>query len=51
MNALIEFQDVCKYYHNGRHHRGGRRPHISFQIRKGEFVAIVGSSGSASPPA
>ena len=45
MNALIEFQDVCKYYHMGDT-TVVAADHISFQIRKGEFVAIVGSSGS-----
>ena len=44
MNALIEFQDVCKYYHMGDT-TVVAADHISFQIRKGEFVAIVGSSG------
>ena len=45
MNALIEFQDVCKYYHMGDT-TVVAADHISFQICKGEFVAIVGSSGS-----
>jgi putative ABC transport system ATP-binding protein len=45
MNALIEFQDVCKYYHMGDT-TVVAADHISFQIHKGEFVAIVGSSGS-----
>ncbi|MEA4932947.1 MAG: ABC transporter ATP-binding protein [Lawsonibacter sp.] len=45
MNALIEFQQVCKYYHMGDT-TVVAADHISFQIYKGEFVAIVGSSGS-----
>ena len=45
MNALIEFQQVCKYYHMGDT-TVKAADHISFQIYKGEFVAIVGSSGS-----
>ncbi len=45
MGALIEFQDVCKLYQMGDTtiHAAD---HVSFQIRKGEFVAIVGQSGS-----
>ncbi len=45
MNALIEFQDVCKVYQMG----GGpvrAADHVSFAIQPGEFTAIVGQSGS-----
>ena len=45
MRPLIEFQQVCKYYHMGDT-TVVAADHISFQIYKGEFVAIVGSSGS-----
>ena len=45
MKALIEFQDVCKYYYMGDTVVKAA-DHISFQIFKGEFVAIVGQSGS-----
>ncbi len=45
MNPLIEFQQVCKYYHMGDT-TVVAADHISFQIFQGEFVAIVGSSGS-----
>ena len=45
MSALIEFQDVCKYYQMGDT-TVKAADHISFQIQKGEFVAIVGQSGS-----
>ena len=45
MNPLIEFQQVCKYYQMGETTVVAAN-HISFQIYKGEFVAIVGSSGS-----
>ncbi len=45
MKALIEFQKVCKYYHMGDT-TVVAADHISFQIFQGEFVAIVGSSGS-----
>ena len=45
MKALIEFPDVCKYYYMGDTVvKAADR--ISFQIYKGEFVAIVGQSGS-----
>jgi putative ABC transport system ATP-binding protein len=45
MKPLIEFQQVCKYYYMGDT-TVVAADHISFQIHKGEFVAIVGSSGS-----
>ena len=45
MSALIEFQEVCKYYQMGDTVVKAA-DHISFQIQKGEFVAIVGKSGS-----
>ena len=45
MSALIEFQQVCKYYQMGDS-TVVAADHISMQINKGEFVAIVGQSGS-----
>ena len=45
LETLIEFQNVCKYYHMGDT-TVVAADHISFRIYKGEFVAIVGSSGS-----
>ena len=45
METLIEFQNVCKYYPMGDT-TVVAADHISFSIRRGEFVAIVGSSGS-----
>ena len=45
METLIEFQNVCKYYPMGDT-TVVAADHISFHICKGEFVAIVGSSGS-----
>ena len=45
MSALIEFDDVCKYYQMGDTIVKAA-DHISMQIHKGEFVAIVGQSGS-----
>ena len=45
MSALIEFRDVCKYYRMGGE-TVAAADHISMQINRGEFVAIVGQSGS-----
>ena len=45
MGALIEFQKVSKIYHMGDSVVVAANE-ISMQIYKGEFVAIVGSSGS-----
>ena len=45
MSALIEFREVCKYYQMGDE-TVIAADHISMQINKGEFVAIVGQSGS-----
>ncbi len=45
MSALIEFRDVCKLYQMGDTtiHAAD---HVSFRVDQGEFVAIVGQSGS-----
>ncbi len=45
VSALIEFQDVCKYYQMGDT-TVKAADHISFQVQQGEFLAIVGQSGS-----
>ena len=45
MSALIEFRDVCKLYEMGDTVVRAA-DHISMKIEKGEFVAIVGQSGS-----
>ncbi len=45
MSALIEFDNVCKYYQMGDT-TVKAADRISMQIQKGEFVAIVGQSGS-----
>ena len=45
MSALIEFQDVSKVYEMGDSIVRAA-DHISMRIEKGEFVAIVGQSGS-----
>lgn len=45
MSALIEFRDVCKFYEMGDTVVRAA-DHISMKINRGEFVAIVGQSGS-----
>ena len=45
MSALIEFDAVCKYYQMGDT-TVKAADHITMKIEKGEFVAIVGTSGS-----
>ena len=45
MSALIEFQQVCKYYQMGDT-TVGRRTTSPSASKRGEFVAIVGQSGS-----
>lgn len=45
MSALIEFQSVCKYYQMGDT-TVVAADHISFTVNDGEFLAIVGHSGS-----
>ena len=45
MSALIEFDEVCKFYQMGDT-TVRAADHISMKIDKGEFVAIVGQSGS-----
>ena len=45
MSALIEFRDVCKTYYMGDAVVRAA-DHITMKIEKGEFVAIVGQSGS-----
>ena len=46
MSALIEFDEVCKYYQMGDTTVNGCRPHHHENSKNGEFVAIVGQSGS-----
>lgn len=45
MNPLIELQDCCKTYLQGKN-TVIALDHIDLRIRQGEFVSIVGSSGS-----
>ena len=44
MSALIEFDDVCKYYQMGDT-TVKAADHITMKIEKGEFVAVMGPSG------
>ena len=41
MKALIEFQQVCKYYHLGDS-TVTAADHLSFRTAKGDFVATAG---------
>ena len=45
MSALIEFRDVYKIYQMGEEEVRAVDG-VSFQVNKGEFVAIIGTSGS-----
>lgn len=45
MNELIEIRDMCKIYNPGENEVRAL-DHVSLQIDKNEFVAIVGQSGS-----
>ncbi len=45
MTPLIEFKDVCKFYYTGDETVRAANG-ITLSIRAGEFVAIVGKSGS-----
>ena len=48
MSALIEFDEVCKYYQMGDT-TVKAADHITMKIDKGEFVAIVGCLLYTSP--
>ena len=43
--AILEVKELTKIYGNGEN-RVAALDHVSFQVKKGEFVAIVGASGS-----
>lgn len=45
MMNILEVQDLCKTYGTGEA-KVQALNHVSFSVRKGEFVAIVGESGS-----
>ena len=43
---ILEVQDLCKTYGTGETEVHALN-HVSFSVRKGEFIAIIGESGSA----
>ena len=45
MSALVEVRDICKVYNPGENEVRAL-DHVSLSIEKGEFVAIIGQSGS-----
>ena len=45
MSALVEIKDVCKVYNPGENEVRAL-DHVNLEIHKGEFVAIIGQSGS-----
>lgn len=42
---ILEVQDLCKTYGTGENEVHALN-HVSFSVRKGEFIAIIGESGS-----
>ena len=45
MDALLQVQEICKYYRMGEVQITAV-DHVSFSVKKGEFVVIVGASGA-----
>ena len=45
MEKILEVQNIEKYYGNSTNITKAI-DHISFQVKKGEFVGIMGASGS-----
>lgn len=45
MDTLIELSDVCKYYFRGKN-KVCALEHISLRVAAGEFVSVIGASGS-----
>ncbi len=43
--AYIQFEDVCKYYGNGKEQIAAS-DHLNFEVEEGEFCVIVGPSGA-----
>lgn len=46
---IFEVQDLCKSYGTGESAVHALR-HITFSVHKGEFIAIIGESGSSKSP-
>ena len=46
---IFEVQDLCKSYGTGESAVHALR-HVTFSVRKGEFIAIIGESGSGKSP-
>ena len=44
--VIIETNDLCKYYNQGKHNEVKAIEKVNIKIRKGDFIAIVGPSGS-----
>ena len=42
MEPILKFDNVSKHYPNGVHALKG----VSFTVREGEFVSVIGPSGS-----
>ena len=42
---MLSVQDLCKYFHLGRHLELKAVDHVSFDIFQGETVGLVGESG------
>ena len=45
METLLQVQEICKYYRMGEVQITAV-DHVSFSVKKGEFVVIVGASGA-----
>ena len=50
MGVILETKQLCKFYGTGENQVKAVN-HVNIQIEQGEFVAIVGKSGSEKVPA
>lgn len=46
MEPLLRFENVSKHYPNGVHALKG----VSFEMAEGEFISVIGPSGSGKSP-